>query len=117
MTFTLTQIIIGVLVLSLMMFIIGRSTKRTEESFLSRIFTNNREFDTTVGLICVNVIIFFMLVSFHDDLGQHPGSLGMIFLAAFNLVQTIVLGKAMQSGNGNSNGNSTDNNNTTDNPF
>lgn len=100
MTFTITQLIIlGVLLVTTSV-IIGRLTKKsTGEGVFSKIFANNHEFDTTAGLFGTTAIVLFMLLSFHDDLAQDPGSLGMIFLAAFNLMQTIVLGKARHNGN------------------
>ena len=82
LTITTAQVIflvVGLSVGAVVMHIIGR--KSTGEGLLSKLFTSNREFDTTVGLIVTSALIFFMIHHFEDDLASEAG---YIILAAVN---------------------------------
>ena len=87
--------------------------KQGQEGFFSRIFRDNKDFDSTLDRVCISLIILFMLISFHDDFSD-PAKAGIVinlFLMAFNAWQSLVLNKTikdMQNGhnlNGANNGN------------
>ena len=100
MAFSELQMILGfIVILSIGVFLGNRISKKSTagDSFLARVFQSNRDLDTTVGLIGINLIIIMMLISFHNAV---KSDIGMIFLAAFNLYQSIVLGKSRENGSG-----------------
>ena len=99
MQFTLPEIIgtaIGILVIGI---ILGRFfLKREGEGLFSRIFKDNRDFDSTLDRLCITTIIMFLLISFHDEM-KNPATAGLIinlFVLAFNAWQSLVLGKAVR---------------------
>ena len=91
----------------LSLYLIRRKRDTEKESWLSKVFQTNKDLDTTLGLIGINLIVIFMLVSFHDDLADDSSALIAIFMGAFNLYQTIVHGKAMREIHNNNNGGKT----------
>ena len=95
MNLSITQMVfIGLSVLTAG-FLVGRFLMRNKdgESVLSRVFKDNKDFDSTIDRIGIIAVIIFMMVSFHDDLDT--AQIGMVILAAINLWQAIVLGKAI----------------------
>ena len=88
LTITTAQVIflvVGLAAGAVVMHLIGR--KSTGEGLLSKLFTSNREFDTTLGMILTTVLIFFMIHHFHDDLKAEAG---YIILAAVNGLMTVL---------------------------
>ena len=80
-------------------FAIGRFSRNdNKEGVLSKIFENNKEFDTTIGLVGMFLVLFTMLAFFGDDLTD---DIPMVFLMAFYALRDIVTGK---KGNGHDNG-------------
>lgn len=75
----LIYLVVGLLVGAVVMWLIGR--RSTGEGLLSKIFTSNREFDTTLGLVVSAILIFTMIHVFGDDLESEAG---YIILAAVN---------------------------------
>ena len=68
------------------------------EGFWSRVFKDNKDFDSTLDRVCISVIILFMLISFHDDFSD-PAKAGIVinlFLMAFNAWQSLVLNKTIK---------------------
>ena len=103
---TLQLLLIGVSVL-IAGTLIGRFTKRaTGESFLSRVFKDNKDFDSTLDRVLIAAIVLFMLIAFHDDFADptRAAQITVIFLGVLNLWGQIVMGKAVrdmqQTGNG-----------------
>ena len=90
----------GLIAGGILMHIIGR--KSTGDGLLSKLFTSNREFDTTLGMILTSVLIFFKIHHFQDDLKAEAG---YIILAAVNGLMGILGYKKgvsdAQNGNGN----------------
>ena len=86
--------------------LIGRFMKRREgESFLSRVFKDNKDFDSTLDRVLIAAIVLFMLIAFHDDFADptRAAQITVIFLGVLNLWGQIVMGKAvrdMQNGQG-----------------
>ena len=81
-----------------------RHKREGGQSFLSRIFRNNKDFDSTLDRVVVAVIFVFMLIAFHDDLKDPTKSLQVviIFQGLLNLYSQMVMGKSMkdvQNGN------------------
>ena len=85
------------------LYLVRRKKDTEKESWLSNVFQTNKDLDTTLGLIGINLIVIFMLISFHDDLAEDSSALIAIFMGAFNLYQTIVHGKAMREIHNNNN--------------
>ena len=83
--------------IAVILFAITRLTKPREDtgnSVLSQVFANNQEFDTTIGMIGMFLVLFVMLVYFGDDLKD---DIPLVFLMAFQALRDIVTGK---KGNG-----------------
>ena len=79
--------------------------KREGEGFFTRIFKDNKDFDSTLDRVSITLIILFMLISFHDDFGDptRAAQITIIFMGLLNLYQAMVTGKAvrdMQNGQG-----------------
>lgn len=92
--------------------ILGRVTKKTTpgDSFLSRVFKDNKDFDSTLDRVLLAAIILFMLIAFHDDLTnvQTAGIVLALFNSLFAVYQSVVTGKAvrdLQQAYSNGNGN------------
>ena len=95
MELSITQMVCVSLAILIGGIVVGRFVKRNKdgESVLARIFKDNKDFDSTIDRIGIITVIVFMMVSFHDDLDT--AQIGMVILAAINLWQAIVLGKAI----------------------
>ena len=112
MTFKAIEII-GVCVLCIISGIfIGRIRRRNSDtdSFLVRVFKDNKDFDSTLDRVLLAVIILFMLIAFHDDLTnvQTAGIVLALFNSLFAVYQSVVTGKAvrdLQQAYNNGNGN------------
>ena len=91
---------IGLIAGAVLMHMIGR--KSTGEGVLAKLFTSNREFDTTLGIILSAWLVFMMIHHFQDDLKAEAG---YIILAAVNGLMGILGYKKgvsdAQNGNGN----------------
>ena len=75
-----------------------RKHHQGHEGFLTRIFRDNKDFDSTLDRVCISLIILFMLISFHDDFAD-PAKAGIVinlFLMAFNAWQSLVLNKTIK---------------------
>ena len=82
------------------------------DSFLARVFKDNKDFDSTLDRVLLTAIILFMLIAFHDDLTnvQTAGIVLALFNSSFAVYQSVVTGKAVRDlqqvyNNGNGNGN------------
>ena len=78
--------------------LLGRKHNQGHDGFLSRIFRDNKDFDSTLDRVCISLIILFMLISFHDDFSD-PAKAGIVinlFLMAFNAWQSLVLNKTIK---------------------
>ena len=82
------------------------------DSFLARVFKDNKDFDSTLDRVLLTAIILFMLIAFHDDLTnvQTAGIVLALFNSLFAVYQSVVTGKAVRDlqqvyNNGNGNGN------------
>lgn len=82
--------------------LIGRPRKRAVngESFLVRIFKDNKDFDSTLDRVLLAGIILFMLMAFHDDLTnvQTAGIVLALFNSLFAVYQSVVTGKVVADG-------------------
>ena len=116
MELTILQLVIASIGLIVLGVICGklffRKQNQGQEGFFSRVFRDNKDFDSTLDRVCISLIILFMLISFHDDFSD-PAKAGIVinlFLMAFNAWQSLVLNKTikdMQNGhhlNGDNNG-------------
>lgn len=114
MELSIFQIILFSAVLAVVGVIMGRVSKRNTggESFLSRVFKDNKDFDSTLDRVFLTAIILFMLIAFHDDLTnvQTAGIVLALFNSLFAVYQSVVTGKAVRdlqhaysNGNGNAN--------------
>ena len=83
-----------------------RHKREGGQGFLSRIFRNNKDFDSTLDRVVVGVIFVFMLIAFHDDLKDPAKSLQIviIFQGLLTLYGQMVVGKSVKDAQ-NSNGN------------
>ena len=102
MELTILQLVIVSVSLILLGGILGKLLSRKHnqgyEGFLSRIFRDNKDFDSTLDRVCISLIILFMLISFHDDFAD-PAKAGIVinlFLMAFNAWQSLVLNKTIK---------------------
>lgn len=102
MELTIWQLVIASLALILLGVVFGKLFSRKHnqgyEGFLSRIFRDNKDFDSTLDRVCISLIILFMLISFHDDFAD-PAKAGIVinlFLMAFNAWQSLVLNKTIK---------------------
>ena len=75
--------------------------KQVQESLLSKLFADNKQLDTTIGIIVCAGLIGMMIHHFHDDL---EGEAGYIILAALNGLMAI-LGYKKGSSDATNNGN------------
>lgn len=99
MGFTTLQLILIAAAVLVAGVLFGRLTKKSDtEGFLSRIFQNNKDFDSTLDRVLVAVIAIFMLIAFHDDFSDpaRAAQITVIFLGVLNLWGQIVLGKAVR---------------------
>ena len=78
--------------------LLTRKHNQGYEGFFTRIFRDNKDFDSTLDRVCISLIILFMLISFHDDFAD-PAKAGIVinlFLMAFNAWQSLVLNKTIK---------------------
>ena len=67
--------------------LIGRRSKQsTGESFLSKLFSSNRDLDTTLSIVGIFAIVFTMALCFHDDVSDKAG---MILISALATMREI----------------------------
>lgn len=102
MELTILQLIVMGLAFMLLGVVFGKLFSRRHnpgyEGFLTRIFRDNKDFDSTLDRVCISLIILFMLISFHDDFAD-PAKAGIVinlFLMAFNAWQSLVLNKTIK---------------------
>ena len=85
MTITLTKthlIISGVLLL--VGLVVGRLSKRSQgDGFFSRVFSSNRDLDTTLGILLLGIITITMIFHFHDSIKEQAGVIVMGTVNAF----------------------------------
>ena len=98
MQLSILEIAIAVVVILGVGALLGKWTHRGQESWLSRIFKDNRDFDSTLDRLSITLIIVMMLIMFGDDVSD-PAKAGIVinlFVLAFNAWQALVLGKAIR---------------------
>lgn len=96
MQFTMLQIILIGLALLIVGGLFGKGFRTKDgDGFFSRVFKDNKDFDSTIDRVSLTAIIIFMLISFHDDFSepQRASQITIIFLAMINLYQAMVTGK------------------------